>query len=115
MSAKLNTVDDAEQSAGKGLAVVGSVLTIAAGLSFFVVCMLLPLVGKAGVQTVHAQENFFAFLTALLISLLFSLAATAVKMARRRQDQSPMPYLSILLTGLNILLLISLLAGLLKI
>lgn len=93
----------------------GSVLTIAAGLSFLFVCMTLPLVGKAGVQTVHARENFFAFLAALLVSLLFSVAAAAAKLARRHIDQSPPPYLSIGLAALDVLLLVSLLAGLLHI
>lgn len=96
-------------------AAVGTALTIAGGLSFLFLCMILPLVGKAGVQTVHAKQNFFAFLAVLLVSLLLSGAATAAKLMRRKIDHSPIPWLSITLTAICVLLLISLFAGLLRI
>ncbi len=115
MSARINTTEASDSSVGKSFEVMGSALTIAAGLSFFAVCMLLPLVGKAGVQTVHAAKNYYAFLVALLVSLGFSVGASIAKLMRRNLDQSPFPYLSLLLTALNALLLISLFAGLLKI
>ena len=115
MSARINTTEASDSAVGKGFEVIGSTLTIAAGLSFFAVCMLLPLVGKAGVQTVHAAKNFYAFLAVLLVSFAFSIAATVAKMMRRELDQSPFPILSLLLAALNALLLISLFAGLLKI
>lgn len=93
----------------------GTALTIAGGLSFLFLCMILPLVGKAGVQTVHARQNFYAFLGVLLLSLTLSGAATVAKLARRRVDQSPLPWTSITLTGLCVLLLVALLTGLLHI
>ena len=78
-------------AAASWFAGAGTALTIAAGLSFLFVCMILPLVGKAGVQTVHAKQNHYAFLAALLVSLLLSAAATGTKLARRRIDRSPLP------------------------
>ncbi|MGA0332460.1 MAG: hypothetical protein ACO3N7_00645 [Kiritimatiellia bacterium] len=38
-------------------------------------CMTLPLVGKAGSQTLYASRNFFTVLTLLLVSTAFSLLA----------------------------------------
>lgn len=97
------------------LPLIGTLLTVAASLSFFFVCMILPLVGKAGVQTVHANQNFRAFLVALIVSLAFSIAATVAKMKRSRLDGSPKPYLTMGFFVINMGLLISLFAGLLKI
>ena len=102
-------------AASSWFAGAGTALTIAAGLGFLFVCMTLPLVGKAGIQTVHAKQNHYAFLAALLVSLLLSAAATGAKLARRRIDGSPLPLLSITLAGLSVVLLVSLFAGLLKI
>lgn len=114
MSTKQIT-ETGEQTAATSLPIVGTVLTVAAGLSFFFVCMILPLVGKAGVETVHARQNFYAFLGALILSLVLSVAATVAKMKRSRLDGSPKPYLTIGLFVLNVGLLISLFAGLLHI
>lgn len=114
----LNQPEGASQGAVAGaawFAHAGTALTIAAGLSFLVVCMILPLVGKAGVQTVHASQNFNAFLVALLVSLVLSTGATVAKLARRHIDHSPLPWLSITLAGLCLLLLVSLALGLLRI
>jgi hypothetical protein len=99
----------------KWFANLGTGLTIAGGLSFLFLCMILPLVGKAGVQTVHYRQNYLAFLSVLLLSLVLSSAATAAKLMRRRIDRSPLPWMSITLTALCVLLLISLFAGLLHI
>lgn len=96
-------------------AAVGTALSIAGGLSFLFLCMILPLVGKAGVQTVHAKQNFYAFLAVLMVSLLLSGAATAAKLMRRKIDHSPLPWMSISLSALCVLLLVSLFAGLLHI
>lgn len=93
----------------------GTALTIAAGLSFLFLCMILPLVGKAGVMTVHARQNFIAFLLVLLLTCVLSIAATVAKLARRHMDQSPLPFFSFTLLGLSLLLLVALLTGLLHI
>ena len=110
-----NTSASHPLAASSWFAGAGTALTIAAGLSFLFVCMILPLVGKAGVQTVHVKQNHYAFLAALLVSLLLSAVASWAKIARRRIDGSPLPVLSLALTALCTLLLVSLFAGLLKI
>lgn len=93
----------------------GTVFTVLSGLTFLFTAMILPLVGKAGVRTVHARQNFIAFLSVLLCSLVTGALATYSKMSRRATDGSPLPLLSMVLTGLCTLLLIALLLGLLKI
>lgn len=94
---------------------VGSALTVLSGLSFLFVCMILPLVGKAGSVTVHARENYVAFAATLAASLVLAVLATLSKLQRRKLDQSPWPVFSVVLTGLTGLLLVALLLGLLRI
>lgn len=96
-------------------AMVGTVFTIASGLAFLLVCMLLPLVGKSGAVTMHARENLYAFLAAIVSSLVLAALATVSKLERRKVDGSPMPLFSLVLCGLSVLLLLALLAGLLRI
>lgn len=93
--------------------VLGTALTVLAGISFQITCMLLPLVGPAGAVTPHAGKNYVTFLTALLVSLMLALAATTSKMARREVDGSPLPLFSIALSSLSALLLLAFLLGLL--
>lgn len=95
--------------------VVGTALTVLAGVSFMIVGMLLPLVGPAGAVTPHSGKNMLTFLAVLLVSLALSLAATASKLARRHIDRSPPPIFSLLLSFLCGVLLLALFAGLLKI
>lgn len=95
--------------------VVGTVCTVASGLSFILVCMLLPLVGKSGSVTMHARENFLAFLAAVLLSLILAALATYAKIERRKLDGSPRPNFSIVLCILSGLLLLALLTGILRI
>lgn len=94
---------------------VGSALTVLSGLSFLFVCMILPLVGKAGMMTVHARENYFAFTATLAASLVLAVLATLSKLQRRKIDQSPLPLFSLVLAALTGLLLAALLLGLLRI
>lgn len=94
---------------------VGTFLTVLSGLAFLFVCMILPLVGKAAVATVHVRQNTLAFTTVLVLTLALAIAATWSKWARSRVDQSPRPYFSLILAGLSALLLLALALGLLKI
>lgn len=94
---------------------VGSLFTILSGLAFLFLCMILPLVGKAGAVTVHARANFVAFLVALLACIALAALATVSKLQRRRIDGSPLPVFSIVLLGLSTLLLLALVTGLLRI
>ena len=113
MSSK--TIEPAVSSTSLSTPWVGTVLTVASGLSFLFVCMFLPLVGKAGAAVPYARQNFFAFLAILLISIAFAGLATFSKIARRKIDGSPLPKFSIILLGLGALLLVALLTGLLHI
>jgi uncharacterized membrane protein YidH (DUF202 family) len=93
---------------------VGSVLTVASGISFFFTCMLLPLVGRAGSSVPYADTNRLAFLAVLGLTFMLAALATWSKMLRRSEDQSPMPYwslgLCVVCTALFILLMTGLLA-----
>jgi len=93
----------------------GSALTILSGLSFLLLSMLLPLVGKAGVKTAHYTINFSTFLIILLVTSGLSGLAIKAKLERRKLDGSPLPKFSILIFGLCVILLVALLLGLLKI
>ena len=95
--------------------VFGSALTVLSGLSFLVVCMLLPLVGPSGAVATSPKKNFFTFLAVLLVALVSSILAILSKTERRRVDHSPLPIFSILLCGLCLLLLVALLSGMLHI
>lgn len=87
----------------------GTGLAVASALSFFFLCMILPLVGPAGSRVEHAAQNKVAFLAVLLVT--FSLAALSVfsKMGRRKIDASPLPYFSLGLSAVCILTLVILL------
>lgn len=93
----------------------GSVLTVAAGLSFFFTCMLLPLVGRAGSSVPYADQNQRSFLLVLGATLLLSVLATVAKMLRRAEDKSPLPGWSMSLCVVCVLLFILQLTGLLAI
>lgn len=103
---------------------VGNLFSIAAGLSFLFLCMILPLVGPAAMRgsgspgagpVPHARANFLAFLGVLLLSLALSGLAVYSKIERRKVDGSPLPFYSIGLCIVLVFLLIALLTGLLEI
>ncbi len=93
----------------------GSVLTVASGISFFFTCMLLPLVGRAGGSVPYADRNRLAFLGVLGLTFLLGALATASKMMRRSDDQSPLPYWSLGLCAVCAVLFVLLMTGLLAI
>ena len=95
--------------------VVGSVVMVVAGLSFFFTCMLLPLVGPAGEHAPDADKNQLAFLGALGLTFFLAVLATGLKMMRRREDQSPFPIWSTGLCVVCAVLLLLQLTGLLAI
>ncbi len=95
--------------------VTGNVLTVMSGLSFFFTCMLLPLVGPAGSRAPDAGKNQIAFLGVVGLTFLLAALATGLKMARRKEDQSPLPIWSLGLCAVCVLLFILQLTGLLAI
>lgn len=115
------------------LPVVGTALTVAAGLSFQFLCMVLPVVGKAGMNPdreyavrgltsmpgahgfdSYVADNKAAFLVALAVSLVLAIAAFASKYLRRRIDGSPFPHFSLVLVVCCVGLLMAHLTGTLQ-
>ncbi len=90
---------------------VGTALAVASSLSFFVLCMSLPLVGPAGSRVDHAAKNQAIFLLVLFVT--FALAATAAysKLGRRKVEGGPLPWFSFGLCGVCVLTLAVLLLG----
>jgi len=89
----------------------GTILAVASGLSFFFLCMILPLVGPAGSRVEHAGKNRAAFLTVLLITFLLGALASYSKIMRRKSDGGSLPYYSLGLCVVCILTLFVLLAN----
>ena len=102
--------------------VVGSFFTILSAISFYLVCMILPLVGPAATHgsgspgattAAHYHQNFATFLTVLLISLALAVLALISKLQRRKIDQSPFPLYSAGLCAVCVLLVFALFTGML--
>ncbi len=94
---------------------VGSVCTVIAGLLFLLLCMILPLVGPAGFVMPYASLNALTFTGVLVLALVFALAAVYSKWERRKKDQSPRPYGSLLLCVLLLFVALAYFSGLLRI
>ena len=91
---------------------VGNILAFASGVSFFLVCMALPLVGPAGSRVAHAGKNRMAFLSILLLTLLLSGAASYIKWQfRKTQPSAPRPLATTGLCVLCLLMLVILFLG----
>ena len=95
--------------------VAGSALTVAAGISFFFNCMLMPLVGRAGSSSPNSDKNQLGFLAVLGLTFTLAALATWAKMLRRSEDKSPLPYWSLGLCAICAVLCILLLTGLLAV
>ena len=88
---------------------VGNALAVMAGLAFFFLCMILPLVGPAGSKVPHAGQNKVAFLAVLLLTLTLAVLSSWSKIGRRKVDGSPMPLFSLGLCVVCVLTLVVLL------
>jgi uncharacterized membrane protein YidH (DUF202 family) len=91
--------------------VVGSVLAVAAGVSFFYNCVMMPLVGRAGSKAPHAVTNRLAFLAVLGLTFTLAALATWSKMLRRSGDKSPLPYWSLGLCAVCVILFVLQMTG----
>jgi len=89
----------------------GNILAVASGLSFFFLCMILPLVGPAGSRVANAGQNKAVFLLVLFTTFAFAASASYSKMGRRKVDASGYPWLSLALCVLCALILVVLLMG----
>ena len=87
-------------------------LLLAAGISFFLLCMSMPLVGPAGSRVPNAAQNRAAFLSVLAVTFLLSvLSAVTALRARKAHPELPFPRLATGLAVLCIVILVLLLAG----
>jgi len=89
----------------------GTVLAVASGLSFFFLCMILPLVGPSGSKVDHAAGNKAAFLGVLMATFLLAALASYSKMMGRKSDGDPLPHYSLGLCVVCILTLLVLLVN----
>ncbi|MDF7808562.1 hypothetical protein P4E94_14015 [Pontiellaceae bacterium B12219] len=87
----------------------GTALAVASGISFFFLCMILPLVGPSGSRVEHAGQNKVVFLLVLLVTFVLAALAVFSKMGRRKVDDSPLPFFSFSLCGICLLTLVILL------
>ncbi len=94
---------------------VGNILVIGAAISLQFTIILLPLVGPAGSVAPHALQNKLAWHAVLLTCIALGLLATFSKLGRRKEDQSRFPFLSVLIVGIGVLLLILQATGALRI
>lgn len=90
---------------------VGTGLAVASGLSFFFLCMILPLVGPAGSRVPHAGQNKAAFMSVLIFTFVLAALSVYSKLGRRKIDGSPLPYFSAGLCAVCVLTLVILLFG----
>ena len=103
---------------------VGDTLTIAAGVLFLLLCMMLPLVGPAaahgsgspGATTAeHFGRNQTAFMVMLIVTLSVAGFATVVKLIVRRSLGGRIPFVALGIDAACVAILIVYAAGLLKI
>ena len=91
--------------------ITGSILAVSSGLSFFFLCMILPLVGPAGSKVDHALKNKATFLGVLVITFLLAAGASYSKLMQRKVDGGPLPHYSLGLCAVCILTLFILLVN----
>lgn len=85
----------------------GAALTFSAGLSFYLLCMSMPLVGPSGSRVEHAGQNKATFVSLLLLTLLLSAASVYSRLGRRKQEgEGPLPLTSIGLCALCLITLV---------
>tara|TARA_A200000113_G_scaffold188303_1_gene176011 strand:+ start:1216 stop:1539 length:324 start_codon:yes stop_codon:yes gene_type:complete len=89
----------------------GAVLSVLAGLAFFLLCMILPLVGPAGSRVSHAADNKYIFMGWLFITSFISIAAVFSRWWRVKHQQAPKPLFSVLLSIICLLTWIVLFSG----
>ena len=87
----------------------GSVLAFSAGLSFYLLCMIMPLVGPSGSRVEHHVKNLSAFLFVLFLTFALSAAASWSKLQYRKVHGGTFPWFSLGLCALCLLTLIILL------
>lgn len=103
---------------------VGDTLTIAAGVLFLLLCMMLPLVGPAAAHgsgspgattAAHFGSNRMAFSVMLGLTLAVAGLATVAKLAIRSRAGGRLPYIAMGIDAACVGILVAYAAGLLRI
>ncbi len=71
---------------------LGTALAIAAGFSFYILCMILPMVGPTGSRVAHAAQNKATFLSVLVLTLALAGASAYVSLQRRKTEGGSLPF-----------------------
>jgi hypothetical protein len=91
---------------------VGTAFAVAAGLSFYVVCMMLPLVGPAGSKVAHAAANRTAFVCVLFLTFLLAAGSAFLVLKRRKFEEAvAFPRFACGLVGVCLIMLVTLMTG----
>ena len=89
--------------------VTGSALAFSAGLSFYLLCMIMPLVGPSGNRVEHYAQNRSSFLFMLFLTFALAAAASWSKLQCRKTHGGALPWFSLGLCALCLPALIILL------
>lgn len=92
----------------------GTAMTVIAGLLFVFLCMLFPLVGRAGSEMPFRDANRMFFSGVASLNLIFAMGASAYKLQRRRLKGGALPYFSLALCLTVCVVMIALLLELLE-
>lgn len=93
---------------------LAATLSVVAGLLFLFLCMLLPLVGRAGAAAPYSSANHRTFLVVALITLVFSLLASLFKIRQRKLSGAPLPVFTLGLTLVTVATILALWTGVLQ-
>ena len=94
---------------------LNSFFSVLAGLGFMLICMLLPLVAKAGSAVEHSRENRLFFTAIALLTLLLACSSVAINLLRRKRVGAPLRPFSLFVAGIVLTLLAALQLGWLSI
>ena len=84
----------------------GSALAFSAGLSFYLLCMIMPLVGPGGSRVEHHSRNLGAFLFVLFLTLALAGTASWSKLECRKIHGGARPWFSLGLCAICLLTLL---------
>lgn len=94
---------------------LGEALAIGGLVGFLFICMILPLVGKAGTRVEWTVPNSRAFASAVLGTLLLAALASASKWKQMKAGRGGIPKACLALAGVCVFILLALAGGFLAI
>ena len=95
--------------------VIRVALSVLSGLSFFLLCMILPLVGPAGSRVEHTLANQVIFVSWLIFTLLISILSFFSRKMSNNDQNKDIPLFSILLIIICVVIFVLFLLGALSI